>query len=778
MCRFDPSCQWRRPFLALILLSSGLLARATGQQLTPLSVDDVLRAWTFAAYSPIEFSPDGKWLSYTITTRHNDSRAKSDSFVLTGVPQTAIGADVFIVETRSGKSRAISGGTGNNWLPAWSPDGRNLAFLSDRDGSGQAKLWIWETVSGNLRKVSEVSARTLQLQWLPDSSAVLIGVLPKNLAPVEVATGITGSKLDENESASFPNSTALIYRSHSTSGTGSSASQSPPWTLDADLRDLALIDVANGKVQRIDKGHRISAYFLSPNGLQIAYTTARSFEKSGSQQILFDVVVLPLGAGLARVVASHVQLEFGGTSLSWSPGSSLFAYRSGGVEGNGDCFVVDPKTGVSRNVSSFESRHGFASFAPSWDAEGKHIYFSDGNTLWRASLDQTALTGAAHIPHQKIVRLIEGGSGALWSPHGDRSTIVLAFDEDSKQFELFEIDLASSQSHGLLRIHQCRMCGAFGEFGVVSRDGQRFAYFSEDVQHDTNLWLVAADFRNPRRLTHVNPQFERYQMGSAQLVQWRSLDGEPLRGALLLPAGYRRGKHYPLIVWIYGGERGSDFVDSFGLSFGGPFNLQLLATRGYAILFPDSTQHLGTPMLDIVKSVLPGVDRIIEMGIADPDRLGVMGHSYGGYSALSLIVQTKRFKAAIEADGMADLIAAYGQMGKDGTAFQTSITEQGQGLMGGTPWQFRDRYVENSPIFFLDRVETPLLISHGGDDTTVAPFLGDELFVGLRRLGKEAEYVKYQGEGHSPLEWSYANQMDLCNRMIDWFEKYLKDVGS
>jgi dipeptidyl aminopeptidase/acylaminoacyl peptidase len=250
-----------------------------------------------------------------------------------------------------------------------------------------------------------------------------------------------------------------------------------------------------------------------------------------------------------------------------------------------------------------------------------------------------------------------------------------------------------------------------------------------------------------------------------------------VHGALLLPAGYKKGKRYPLIVWIYGGERGSDFIDSFGLSFGGPFNLQLLATRGYAILFPDSAQHLGTPMLDIAKTVLPGVDRIIEMGIADPDRLGVMGHSYGGYSTLSLIIQTKRFKAAIEADGMADLMAAYGQMGEDGAAFQTSITEQGQGLMGGTPWEFRERYIENSPIFFLDRVETPLLIAHGGDDTTVAPFLGDELFVGLRRLGKEAEYAKYRGEGHSPLEWSYANQMDFCNRMIDWFEKYLKDMG-
>ena len=94
--------------------------------------------------------------------------------------------------------------------------------------------------------------------------------------------------------------------------------------------------------------------------------------------------------------------------------------------------------------------------------------------------------------------------------------------------------------------------------------------------------------------------------------------------------------------------------------------------------------------------------------------------------------------------------------------------------MGGTPWQFRNRYIENSPIFYLDRVETPLMIVHGSEDKTVAPFLGDEVFVGLRRLGKEIQYARYEGEEHGPDNWSYANQIDLCNRMIAWFDQYLK----
>jgi dipeptidyl aminopeptidase/acylaminoacyl peptidase len=170
---------------------------------------------------------------------------------------------------------------------------------------------------------------------------------------------------------------------------------------------------------------------------------------------------------------------------------------------------------------------------------------------------------------------------------------------------------------------------------------------------------------------------------------------------------------------------------------------------------------------------LPGINKVVEMGIADPKRLGLMGHSYGGYSVLSLLVQTPRFAAAVASAGIGDLMSAYGQMNAQGAAFQTSITERGQGLMGATPWEARDRYVENSPVFYLNRIITPLLIAHGSDDTNVAPFLSDEVFVGMRRLGKESVYLKYSGEGHSILSWSYANRLDFCNRLIAWFELHL-----
>jgi dipeptidyl aminopeptidase/acylaminoacyl peptidase len=281
-----------------------------------------------------------------------------------------------------------------------------------------------------------------------------------------------------------------------------------------------------------------------------------------------------------------------------------------------------------------------------------------------------------------------------------------------------------------------------------------------------------ADFQHLRQMTHLNPEVEKYRMGTRRQIEWLSLDGKRLRGALLLPASYEAGKQYPLIVEVYGGQLQSKSLRTFSDWGSSELNLQLLATRGYAVLLPDAPLDKGTPMLDHVKTILPGVNKVIEVGIADPQRLGVMGHSYGGYGVLSLTVQTKRFKAAVSSAGFGDLIAFYGEMSKDGVAYGAGVIEQRQGQLGGTPWQYRERYIENSPVSYLDRVETPLLILHGSDDTVVAPFLSDEVFVGLRRLGKEVEYANYEAEGHVVL--GHTNFMDYCQRIIDWFDNHLK----
>jgi dipeptidyl aminopeptidase/acylaminoacyl peptidase len=305
--------------------------------------------------------------------------------------------------------------------------------------------------------------------------------------------------------------------------------------------------------------------------------------------------------------------------------------------------------------------------------------------------------------------------------------------------------------------------------GTVSYDARSMIYAAQNARLEQNLWIINPEYHSPRQLTYVNPELERYQSGEARLIDYSTADGKKLQATLLLPVNYRGDRRYPLVVWIYGGSMLSANVNRYGAAAPEHHNMQLLSSRGYAVLLPDSPLGIGTPAEDLAKTVLPAIDKTIDIGIADPDRLGIMGLSYGGYSTLALLVQTTRFKAAVMDVGSGNLSSAYGVMLKSGAPFGVNWAEEGQGRMGGPPWQFPERYIQNSPVFYLDKVHTPVLINQGGMD--LSPFQSDEIFVGLRRLGKKVEYVRYEYEGHG-IEL-YSNRIDYWNRVIAWFGSHL-----
>jgi dipeptidyl aminopeptidase/acylaminoacyl peptidase len=771
-------------FLAAGALWLAITCDSAGAQDTkPLSVEHALSTFKAAELVPIGISPDSKWLAYTVKNNRLSVRVDLETWAKSGLSDIFTGTSIRILNIETGESRALTNDKNNSFFPVWSPDGRYLAFLSDGDGSGQVKLWIWDTAQNTTRKVCDLRIRQFgQIEWMPDGRSMVVPILPANLSLESYVQKFAGGTLNLNGIGSeerTAGSTVILYRSNGV-GPPDKGSGSDPWNLDLWLRDLAVVDVASGKASTIVRGGRVGTFGISPDGLRIAYTIPRRFEVAGSQQVLFDLLTVIVSSRLERVVASEIRLGFDGSQFSWSPDARHLAYRTyGAAESARDCFVTDIEDGSARNVTALASNQQWpTSGIPLWDRKAKNIYFISNGTLWRASTDQSKAAEVARLPSREIVQLISQSGNLLWMPGANESTIVVAHDRVNKQDGFYKINLATGQSDKLLEKSQCYTCPNMGEgrFTTVSKDGEHIAYFAEDAQHDSDLWIDDAQLQNPRRLTHLNPQFDNYKMGPARLIDWFDDDGERLHGALLLPAEYQEGRRYPLIVWVYGGSSLSDRFNHFGFQGLGPFNMQLFATRGYAVLFPDAPQHLGTPMADLARSVLPGINKAIDIGIADSERIGVIGHSYGGYSALCLVVQSKRFKAAMVADGYGDVVGHYGGMQKSGSAFGVQSEEQGQGLIGGPPWLFRDRYVENSPLFYLDRSATPLLIVHGSIDTTVPSFLGDEMFVALRRLGRHVEYAKYEGEGHSQVYWNHSNQVDFSNRMLIWFDKYLKQV--
>lgn len=741
---------------------------------SPLPAEEAVDARHFGAYSPIAFSADGEMLAY-VAERGVPPDYTSDEFPRTGVPVSDAHADIYVLNIKTDKARNLTRGIGGNWKPNWSPDGRYLAFLSDRDGSGQAKLWVWDAAKDRLRKTCDLDARGDEMEWTADSQSIFFTVLPEGLSVKDYIHlfSSTSERQPTNSRASGP-STVVLYQSEP-----ANTVSSDPWSLNWALRDLAVVRIASGETTRVVHGQRISKFLLSPDDSRLAYTRPQRFERPGSQQTIFDLVSVSLTTGGERLAAPDLPLGLGGEEFSWSPDGVTLGYcTEGGSERANDCYIVDSRHGSPRDITAFsleKERARWSLGVPLWDATGERFYFLRDKELWSAQPAGGSVHEVAAIPNRSIVKLIAQSAGRLCMLEAGTWTVVLAHDKAAEEDGFYKVNLRNGQTERLLEDGQCFTCAQQEQPVTVAGHGHEIAFFAETSEHDSNIWVADAGFRDPRPLTDLNPQFEKYSMGAAKLIHWLDDDGEELQGALLLPPGYQPGTRCPLLVWVYGGALLANKLNQFGMGNWGPFNMQLFATRGYAVLLPDSPQREGQPMLDLVKTVLPGVNEVVAMGIADPRRLGVFGHSNGGYSVISLISQTNRFRAAIEMDGMADLIGEYGEMAKSGAAFGTALLEHSQDVMGGTLWQFRGRYIDNSPVFYLDRIETPLLIVHGSDDDAVGSFLGDELFVDLRRLGKEAEYAKYGGEGHSPLYWSRANQLDLCQRVIGWFDKYVKD---
>ena len=774
----------------MLALIGGVAAAVTttatlGDDLSGLPAEDVIRMHRLRG-GLRSFSPDGKWLAYTagaseITSPGGDA---TGVFARSGLAAEGIGSDIAIVSLRTRETRNLTEGKGGSWLPSWSPNSRYLAFVSTRDGSGQAALWVWDAEEDRLKKISDAAIRMRgpqQIGWTPDSQKLLVTTVTASLSVAEYTKRVELG--EEKQTVGAVDSTAILYEATAVARDRQGAIKSDPWGLDDTLSDLVLVNLADGASTTIVHKKRIACFHLFGDGSQVAYSTLEQFEEAGSQQVLFNIAVATLAGGKERVVASGLRLELVG-EFSLSPDGSQLSYRAyGPAHSNFDVYVVGMGDQKARNLTKFPGQGPLSpksnwaySLTPLWDVESKNVYYISRGDLWQASLREGTTREVAHVDGRQIRDLVASAESLLWTTRGGRSTVVITHNDSEKEDGFYEIELRSGIATKLLETGQCYTCepGVRGRLAAVTDDGRWFAYTAEDAQHAADIWLGDAGFQNLWRLTRLNPGFDKHKMGAARLIDWLDDDGERRHGALILPSDYQEGKRSPLIVLVYGGAVSSEKIGMFGgFDRSLPYlNVQLFATRGYAVLMPDAPQHLASPMLDLAKTVLPGVNKVVEMGVADPERLGVMGHSYGGYSVLSLIVQTNRFKVAVECDGYGDLVGQYGEMAADGTAFGSSIGETGQGLMGGTPWQYRARYVENSPIFYLDRVETPLLIVHGAEDPVVAPFLGDEVFVGLRRLGKAVQYAKYKHEGH--IVTGYANQLDVANRVSAWLERYLK----
>ena len=286
-----------------------------------------------------------------------------------------------------------------------------------------------------------------------------------------------------------------------------------------------------------------------------------------------------------------------------------------------------------------------------------------------------------------------------------------------------------------------------------------------------DIWVTGPGFKNLKKVSNGDAQRAPFNWGSAELVSFKNTDGVPLQGLLLKPENFDPKKKYPMIIYIY--EKLTQGLHAFrNPGPGTSINPTYYVSNGYLIFMPDIVYTTGYPGQSALKCVLPGIQAVVDRGFVNENAIGIQGHSWGGYQIAYMVTQTNRFKAAAPGAAVSNMTSAYSGI-RWGTGLPRQFQyEHSQSRIGGSLWEYPMRYLENSPLFRADRVQTPLLMINNDEDDAVPWYQGIEFFLALRRLNKEAYMFSYNGEKHGLRK--RINQKDYTRRLQEFFDHFLK----
>jgi dienelactone hydrolase len=310
------------------------------------------------------------------------------------------------------------------------------------------------------------------------------------------------------------------------------------------------------------------------------------------------------------------------------------------------------------------------------------------------------------------------------------------------------------------------------QLGALQKARKAESYvMSQQTYREYPDLYVGASIAQVSKVTDANPQEREYPRGTVELVRWNNEDGVPLQGMLYKPEGFDSTKKYPMITYFY--ERLSDGLHGYVAPTGrNVVNPMVYTAQGYLVFMPDIVYTEGYPGPSAAKAIIPGVLSLIARGYVDAKKLGVTGQSWGGYQTAYLITVTDLFAAAVPNATVVNMTSAYGGIRWGSGLARSFQYEKSQSRIAGSPWEYPERYLENSPLFKLDRVKTPVLFMANDADGAVPWYQGIEFYVAMRRLQKEAYMVVYNGDDHNPTK--RANQKDIDQKMLDFFGNKLQ----
>lgn len=708
----------------------------------------------FTFVSDYRFTKNGKHLLYIVS---NKEKPESDG--------------IYSFEKKTGQISHLLIGEGTYKKWSMNKNENFLAFLTDRDdyqadsptfnlygwkvGEQQAQLWVSRTSSNGFPTGMSVSDKS-DLSFSEDGSVVLFGI--KEIFKTEDEDSI------EDEEAKFD-----LWHWNDP------YPQPQQKQMEKKVRDNSFESVYFIKskkfVQLADE--KIPDVELSRNGKwaftnnEWPYTKLVSYDGSYN-----DVVLINSSDGKRTTVKEKL---YGGARLS--PNAKYVYWFE-----NSNWFIYDIRTKQTNNVThllkvKFEYEDWDTPNPPraygiaGWTSSDQSILVYDRYDIWEI------------FPDGSKFRNITEGFGRK----NDLSFRYIKLDPeenniDPQQRLLLRTANEETMASGFFTDKvsgvdlPTKLMMADNNFGYridKAKQADVLLYNRSSFDEYPDIWIADLDFKNSQTITDLGKQMEPFIWGKAELRDFYSADGKPLKGILIKPDNFDANKKYPLMVYIY--ETLHEMLHRYRQpSPGSSINPSYYVSNGYIIWMPDIEYDTGYPGQDALKCVLPGIQMLILDGFIDEKAIGIQGHSWGGYQIAYMITQTNIFAAAEAGAPVSNMISAYGGIRWASGMVRQFQYERTQSRLGASLWEAPMRYIENSPIFWADKIQTPLLMMHNDNDGAVPWYQGIEFMMALRRLEKEAYLFNYNGEKHGLRK--RINQKDWTIRLAEFFDCHLKSA--
>lgn len=435
------------------------------------------------------------------------------------------------------------------------------------------------------------------------------------------------------------------------------------------------------------------------------------------------------------------------------------------------CLTADLEVAFYNEEDDRPSPAGPYGFAQ-WGLGDHYAFVYDRYDIWKFDLSGEKaplnVTKGEGRENKTIYRYIHLNSDLDYAPI--KPVVLSAFNEKTKENGYASVRFyeGSVPEHLIYTDHKYSHL-------EEAEDADVLIWRKGDYRHYPDLWVSDMQFGDKAKVSALNPQQSEYRWADVELVEWKNSDGVELQGLLYIPDDLDTSKEHPMIIYYY--EKYSDYLHQYFMprpSYS-TVNKSMYPSNGYILFIPDIVYEVGHPGKSGLDCVESGLDMLLEKySFIDENKVALQGQSWGGYQTAYFITQTDRFAAAMAGAPVSNMTSAYGGIRWFSGLSRMMQYEGGQSRIGGTLWESFDLYVENSPVFFADKIKTPLLMMHNDNDGAVPWTQGIEMFVAMRRLQKPAWMLVYNNDTHNLKTSSWGNRMDLTVRMKQFFDHYLK----